>query len=67
MELWASGFNAWNQLSFDRDLPAEPRDLSEFTCVLKGARIEVLRTSLSATLGKLQTLALSCLCKFCLH
>ena len=57
MELWASGFNAWNQLRFDKDLPAEPQDLSELTCVLKDVRIEVLRTSLSATLGKLQALS----------
>jgi hypothetical protein len=51
MELWASGFNAWNQLQFDGELPAQPRDLTEFTCVLKDNRVDVLRASLSATLG----------------
>ena len=52
MELWASGFNAWNQLQFDGDVVAQPRDLHDFTPVLRGEKIEVLRTSLSATLGK---------------
>lgn len=52
MELWASGFNAWSQLQFDGDMVAEPQDLKEFTCVLKDEHIEVLRASLSATLGK---------------
>ena len=52
MELWASGFNAWNQLQFDGEVPAQPRDLHEFMPVLGGEKIEVLRTSLSATLGK---------------
>ncbi|KAG0652556.1 Regulator of chromosome condensation [Hyphodiscus hymeniophilus] len=49
MELWASGFNAWSQLQFDGELPAEPRDLDVFACVLKNEHIEILRTSLSAT------------------
>ena len=54
MELWASGFNAWNQLQFDGELPVEPRDVDAFKCVLRDDKdIEVLRTSLSATLGKL--------------
>jgi hypothetical protein len=53
MELWASGFNAWNQLQFDGELQAEPRDLSEFSCVLKDQQVELLKTSLSATVGKL--------------
>ena len=55
MELWASGFNAWNQLHFEEVLPEEPQDLSRFTCVFKDERIEILRASLSATVGKLAT------------
>jgi hypothetical protein len=51
MELWATGFNAWSQLHFDGELPAQPRDLQAFKSVLKGEQIEILRTSLSATLG----------------
>lgn len=51
MELWASGFNAWGQLDFE--LPQTgPRDLKAFKCILRDERIEILCTSLSATLGK---------------
>jgi hypothetical protein len=52
MELWATGFNAWSQLQFDGELPAQPRDMREFSSVLKDEQIEILRTSISATLGK---------------
>jgi hypothetical protein len=52
MELWATGFNAWNQLQFDGELQAQPRDLQKFSPMLKDNQIEILRTSLSATLGK---------------
>jgi hypothetical protein len=53
MELWASGFNAWNQLQFNGELPSDPQDLNVFKCVLTDDKdIEVVRTSLSATLGK---------------
>jgi len=52
MELWATGFNAWSQLQFDGELhTAQPRDLQSFESVLKDEEIEVLRASLSATLG----------------
>ncbi|PTB63027.1 RCC1/BLIP-II protein [Trichoderma citrinoviride] len=41
MELFATGFNAWNQLSFSQDnLPEEPDDLYGFTKVLSAATIE---------------------------
>jgi len=53
MELWAQGFNAWNQLEFEKEPAHNPRDLDEFQCLLVDESIEVLRTSLSATLGKL--------------
>lgn len=62
MELWASGFNAWNQLQFDGEPVAEPRDLQKFKRLLENERIEVLRTSLSATLGKSPTLIYSYSC-----
>jgi hypothetical protein len=51
MELWATGFNAWNQLQLEGELPAQPRDLQAFKSVLKDEQIEILRMSLSATLG----------------
>lgn len=54
MELYASGFNAWNQLIFKS--PAshdEPEDLHKFTCVLTGNAIEYPRAYLSHTTGKL--------------
>lgn len=52
MELWASGFNAWGQLDFEQLPETEHRDLKEFKCILKDERIELVRTTLSATLGK---------------
>lgn len=52
MELWASGFNAWNQLQFDGSRVAEPRDLKEFECLLRDTHIGILRTTLSAVLGR---------------
>jgi len=35
MELYAAGFNAWNQLQFGKDeqTDEEPDDISSFTCV----------------------------------
>lgn len=56
MELWASGFNAWGQLDFDKVPGSFPRDLKEFRCIMTEERIEVVCTSLSATLGKLHML-----------
>jgi hypothetical protein len=54
MELWACGFNAWNQLQCDEggDLMSDAHDLDTFKCILQDDRIEVLRASLSATLSK---------------
>lgn len=54
MELWACGFNAWNQLQFEGDLPDEPEDLFNFKRVLKAKGcIKILETSFSACLGML--------------
>ncbi|KAG4433888.1 hypothetical protein IFR05_010625 [Cadophora sp. M221] len=50
MELWASGFNAWGQLDFSEGKGLDSRDLETFKCVLKDKHIEILRTSISATL-----------------
>jgi hypothetical protein len=51
MELWACGFNAWGQLSFEDVVEEEPRDFHSFKCILKDKNIEILRTTLSQTLG----------------
>ncbi|KAB8290227.1 hypothetical protein EYC80_011096 [Monilinia laxa] len=52
MELWACGFNAWNQLQFEDDLSDEPKDLFTFKRVLtsKGS-IRIVGTSFSACLA----------------
>ncbi|CAD6442525.1 3a800312-28ac-4f89-b76f-8c28b81778ec [Sclerotinia trifoliorum] len=51
MELWACGFNAWNQLQFDGDLPDEPEDVFTFKRVLKAkGSIKIIGTSFSACL-----------------
>lgn len=52
MELWSSGFNAWGQLDFQGKSSTEYRDLRTFESVLRDQRVEILRTTLSATLGK---------------
>ena len=52
MELFATGFNAWNQLSFSQDnLPEEPDDLYGFTKVLSAATIERPVSRLTYTIG----------------
>lgn len=53
MELYASGFNAWNQLVFEGPVSQdEPEDLRQFTRVLTGNTIiEPPRASLSHTTG----------------
>ncbi|KAJ8062529.1 hypothetical protein OCU04_009057 [Sclerotinia nivalis] len=52
MELWACGFNAWNQLQFDGDLPDEPEDVFTFKQVLKAkGSIKIIGTSFSACLA----------------
>tara|TARA_R110002060_G_scaffold36674_4_gene47677 strand:- start:782 stop:940 length:159 start_codon:yes stop_codon:yes gene_type:complete len=52
MELWASGFNAWGQLEFSGGNGLDSKDLTVFKRVLEDKQIEILRTSLSATLSK---------------
>ena len=56
MELFACGFNAWNQLLFDNGPNSvhedEPYDFMEFQCVIKDQNIQVLRAGFSATLGQ---------------
>jgi hypothetical protein len=54
MELYASGFNAWNQLRFDRNSVEEPYDLWQFEKVLGDEVIEIWRAGLSSTLGMLR-------------
>ena len=54
MELYAAGFNAWNQLHFDDSLTRheeEPDDVSRFTCVLRDEVIHTPRALLSCTIG----------------
>ncbi|KAH8888300.1 RCC1/BLIP-II [Thozetella sp. PMI_491] len=53
MELYATGFNAWNQLRFDganTTNTTDPEDLSGFTCVLQDDAIDGLRPYFSYTL-----------------
>jgi hypothetical protein len=57
MELWVSGFNAWGQLAFEGESSTDSSDLRSFVCVLRNQYIEILRTSLSATLGKSKAIA----------
>jgi hypothetical protein len=54
MDMYAAGFNAWNQLSFeprpgDND---EPQDFSAFTKVLTDDHLERPRAGLHYTLGE---------------
>lgn len=55
MKLFAAGFNAWNQLSFDRphnpDDDDEPHDLAAFTDVLQGRYLGLPTSKLSYTIG----------------
>ena len=57
MELYAAGFNAWNQLNFQERQPAEPNDLHVFECVLKADKISV-RAYLTCTVGLYMSLCL---------
>ncbi|TAQ84090.1 hypothetical protein B7494_g7578 [Chlorociboria aeruginascens] len=50
MEIWGSGFNAWNQLQFEGPFPSQPSDLKLFNQILADETIEFLRSSSSATL-----------------
>jgi len=54
MELYATGFNAWRQLDFDRATPAyppEPDDLYTFEPRLSGIRVGRPVSRSSYTLG----------------
>lgn len=58
MRLYATGFNAWNQLSFDACSTTEtagplPQDLSEFTSILQAPKIEHPKSLLASTHGQL--------------
>ncbi|KAK4146463.1 E3 ubiquitin-protein ligase HERC2 [Dichotomopilus funicola] len=48
MVLYATGFNAWNQLGFDVPGVGESDDFSSFTCVLRD-EVEIVRPFLSYT------------------
>ena len=52
MELYACGFNAWNQLRFGGNLVEEPYDLWHFERVLKDKIVEIRKVGFSSTLGK---------------
>lgn len=52
MELYACGFNAWNQLRFDSSQAEEPYDMWQFEKVLEDERIEIWRAGFSSTLGE---------------
>lgn len=54
MELWATGFNAWGNVSFDEDDSGQKdwQDLPNFTRVLRDESIEVRALYKSTTLGK---------------
>lgn len=53
MELYASGFNAWGQLFFNRQpVDSAEADLHEFACVLESSTIEHARAFLSHTTGR---------------
>lgn len=63
MKLYASGFNAWNQLAFYNDAgDEEPDDLARFHCILEGRLIESPYASLSCTVGTVNSRGRYCLC-----
>jgi hypothetical protein len=56
-ELWACGLNAFNQLRFHtEEQPSDPEgflgDLTQFTLILEDKDIELLRTTMSTTIGE---------------
>ncbi|KAI1846457.1 hypothetical protein JX266_007354 [Neoarthrinium moseri] len=55
MELFATGFNAWNQLSFEKDMESNqsgyPADVEQLTRILSRDAIEHLYASLSCTVA----------------
>jgi len=55
MELYATGFNAWNQLRVADPLTGwddEPDDMFRFTCVFADEAIRDVRPALTYTRGK---------------
>ena len=53
MELYATGFNAWNQLRFLAEgEEGEPDDMHSFACVLRDEWVGRLRPCLSYTAGR---------------
>ncbi len=53
MQLYAAGFNAWDQLYFDKVKVADPDDLFSFTRVLDRDSINSVSSFLSYTAGKI--------------
>ncbi|KAH6848306.1 regulator of chromosome condensation 1/beta-lactamase-inhibitor protein II [Chaetomium sp. MPI-CAGE-AT-0009] len=49
MVLYATGFNAWNQLQFEPPGVDEPDDISSFSCVLRGDDDDCIRSFFSYT------------------
>lgn len=53
MDLYATGFNAWNQLTFDTSpVDEEPDDLFAFTKVLAAKSFGRIASQLSYTVGR---------------
>jgi len=55
MQLWATGFNAWDQLNFQKDTEdssSSPLDVYGFKPILADEYIDVLRMSISSILSK---------------
>jgi hypothetical protein len=52
MVLYASGFNAWNQLQFSDPGVTEPDDIPRFSCVLRDDAIDCVYPFFSYTCGK---------------
>jgi hypothetical protein len=52
MVLYATGFNAWNQLQFEGPEVDEPDDIASFTCVLREDTVDHVRAFSSYTRGE---------------
>jgi hypothetical protein len=60
MKLYASGMNAWSQLSFDNEaMPSQLEDLYEFKVILEGEQIKPPASGLTYTKGSLYFLVTS--------
>ena len=53
MELYTTGFNAWNQLVFEPSPAEEPDDIFTFTKILTGKSIGRIVPDISWTAGNL--------------